>query len=142
MHPNEIYTRLEQELESGELNDLQKKVFTLLKENPAGLSRQDLVSMIFGYWPESLEGNTDDRKIRKAIERLRQRLFPIVSTAGKPGYRLDISREAVNQMLSELRSRKAHIDEQINATMKFYEIPIAYLTDPSEHTQLDMGIGA
>lgn len=141
MHPSEIYTRLEQELESGELNDLQKKVFTLLKENPAGLSRHDLVSMIYGYWPETLD-NTHDRKIRKAIERLRQRLFPIVSTAGKPGYRLDISREAVNQMLSELRSRKAHIDEQINATMKFYEIPIAYLTDPSEVTQLDMGIGA
>jgi len=138
MNPKEIYTRLEQELENGELNDLQKQVFTLLKENPAGLSRQDLVMKIYGYWPETLEGNTDDRKIRKAIERLRQRLFPILSTSGRPGYRLDISREAVNKMLNELRSRRTHIDEQINATLKFYEIPIAYLTDSSEVTQMEL----
>lgn len=140
MHPKDIYERLEKELESGELNKLQKQVFTLLKDNPAGLSRQDLVSNIFGYWPETLEGNTDDRKIRKAIERLRQRLFPIVSTSSKPGYRLDISRKAVEQMLSELRSRKAHIDAQINATLKFYDIPITYLTDPKEVMQLEMGV--
>ena len=97
MNPKEIYTRLEQELENGELNDLQKQVFMLLKENPAGLSRQDLV-----------------------------------------GYRLDISREAVNKMLNELRSRRTHIDEQINATLKFYDIPIAYLTDSSEVTQMEL----
>lgn len=137
MNPKQIYERLEQELGDGQLNELQKQIFTLLKDNPAGLSRQDLVWMIFGYWPESLEGNTDDRKIRKAIERLRQRLFPILSTSGKPGYRLDISREAVNQMLTELRSRREHIDEQINATLKFYEIPITYLTDPAEVKQLE-----
>lgn len=140
MHPKDIYERLEQELENGALNELQKQVFTLLKDNPAGLSRQDLVLKIFGYYPETLEGNTDDRKIRKAIERLRQRLFPIVSTSSKPGYRLDISRKAVEQMLSELRSRKAHIDEQINATLKFYDIPLEYLTDPKEVTQLEMSV--
>lgn len=137
MNPAQIYERLEQELGDGQLNELQKQVFTLLKENPAGLSRQDLVLKICGYWPDTLEGNTDDRKIRKAIERLRQRLFPILSTSGKPGYRLDISREAVNQMLNELRSRKKHIDEQIDATLKFYEIPITYMTDPAEVKQLE-----
>lgn len=136
MNPAQIYEQLEKELDDGQLNELQKQIFTLLKDNPAGLSRQDLVMKIFGYWPETLEGNTDDRKIRKAIERLRKRLFPILSTSGKPGYRLDISREAVHKMLTELRSRKKHIDEQIDATLKFYEIPIEYLTDPKEVTQL------
>lgn len=140
MHPKEIYERLEHELESGELNDLQKQVFTLLKDNPAGLSRQDLVMKIFGYWPETLEGNTDDRKIRKAIERLRLRNFPILATSGRPGYRLDISREAVYQMLSEMRSRREHIDQQITATLKFYEIPLEYLTDPKEVKQLEMSV--
>lgn len=136
MQPNQIYEQLLQELEKGELNKLERQIFLLLKENPTGLSRQDLVLKIQGYWPEKLDGNTDDRKNRKAIQRLRERLVPILSTSGQPGYRLDISREAVQQMLTELRSRKKHIDEQIDATLKFYEIPIEYLTDPKEVTQL------
>lgn len=137
MQPSQIYDRLLQELE-GELDDLERQIFTLLKEHPAGLSRQELVMRIKGYWPEKLDGNTDDRKNRKAIQRLRERLFPIVSTSGKPGYRLDASREGVGRMLTELRSKQALLEKQIEATLKFYEIPIAYLTDPKEVTQLEM----
>lgn len=138
--PVDIYSKLLGELENGQLSDLQRQVFALLKDAPQGLSRQDLVFRIFGYWPETLAENTDDRKIRKAIERLRQRLFPIVSTSGKPGYRLDVSREAVLNMIRELRSRKAHLEEQIEAALKFYETPESYRSDPAEAVQLGMSL--
>ncbi len=138
MNPSDIYSKLEQELEDGELSEIQKKVFNLLKDKPAGLSRQELIMEVYGYWPESLDGNTDDRKIRKAIERLRQRLFPIVSTSGRPGYRLDVSREAVEKMIIELKSRRRHIDNQIESALKFYEIPESYVVDPSQMKQMEL----
>lgn len=137
MQPDQIYDKLLQELEAGQLDDLQRRVFTLLKQNPDGLSREQLVYNIFSYWPGLLEGNTDDRKIRKAIQRLRERLVPIVSSSGKAGYRLDISRDGVDKMLAELRAKKTLLEQQIESTLKFYEIPIAYLTDPKEVRQLE-----
>lgn len=138
MQPSQIYEQLLQSLEKGNLDKLERQIFLLLKEHPAGLSRQDLVLKIQGYWPDTLEGNTDDRKNRKAIQRLRERLVPIISTSGQPGYRLDISRDGVDRMLAELRAKKNLLDKQIESTLKFYEIPIEYLTDPKEVKQLEM----
>lgn len=137
-NPSCVYDNLIAELADGELNALQKQVFELLRDNPDGLDRYQLVGRIFGYMPEKIGGNTDDRKIRKAIERLRQRLFPIISTSGKAGYRLDASRESVEKMIRELQSRQAHIQQQIEAASKFYDIPVVYEVDPSEVTQLEM----
>ncbi len=119
-----IYEHLLEELAGGELPRLQRQVYELLKEHPHGLERQELILRIYGYFPAGdLSRNTDDRKIRKAIERLRQRLFPVISTSAKAGYRLDVSREAVQKMITELQRRKMRIQEQIDAASKFYEIP-------------------
>ena len=131
MNPSETYELLLDELAAGEMTTLQRKVFELLRDYPQGYTRQELVYAIFGYVPIRIDGNTDDRKIRKAIERLRKRLFPIVSTSGQPGYRLDVSREAIQKMLAELRSRRDHIQEQINAVAKFYEMPTEYRPEES-----------
>jgi len=140
MNPSNVYETLLEELAAGELTDLQRKVFQLLRDNPDGLARFQLVHRIFGYIPVKIDGNTDDRKIRKSIERLRQRLFPIISTSGKPGYRLDTSREAVQKMIRELKSRRDRIDEQIQAASKFYSIPVVYQPDPSQVEQLRMAL--
>lgn len=136
MNPNKVYETMLEELAAGQLNDLQKQIFQLLRDNPDGLDRFQLVHRIYGYIPVKIDGNTDDRKIRKAIERLRQRLFPIVSTSGKPGYRLDTSRDAVTKMIRELESRRDHINEQITAASKFYNIPVVYQNDPSQAQQM------
>jgi biotin operon repressor len=130
---NPTYEKILIDLASGELTVLQRQVYDLLKKYPDGLSRENLVFMIYGYLPVRLDANADDRKIRKAIERLRQRLFPIVSTSAKPGYRLDFSRQAVAKMLAELQSRRDHIQEQINSAAKFYQLP-EYL-EPIKATQ-------
>lgn len=134
--PSNVYETMLEELAAGQLNDLQKQVFQLLRDNPDGLDRYQLVQHIYGYLPLKVDGNNEDRKIRKAIERLRQRLFPIVSTSSKPGYRLDTSREAVTKMIRELESRRDHINEQISAASKFYDIPMTYQNDPSQAQQM------
>lgn len=133
-----VYESILDELGDGQLDHLQRQVYQLLRDHPEGLDRYQLVYRIFGYLPLTLEGNNDDRKIRKAIERLRQRLFPIVSTSSQPGYRLDASREAIFKMIHELQSRRARIDEQIAAASKFYNIPLVYEKDPAGTAQIRM----
>jgi hypothetical protein len=113
------YERLLEELAAGEMTKLQRRIFELLKDNPDGLTRGELVY-----------------KIRKAIEALRRRLFPIVSTSSQAGYRLDVSRETVLKMIGELQHRKAKIQDQINAAAKFYSIP--EFTEPVMATQLEL----
>jgi hypothetical protein len=130
------YERLLEELAAGEMTKLQRKVFSLLKDHPDGLTRGNLVFMIYGYVPSNLGNDNNDRKIRKAIEALRRRLFPIVSTSSQAGYRLDVSRETVEKMIGELQHRKAKIQDQINAAAKFYSIP--EFTEPVMATQLEL----
>jgi len=139
MNPSNVYETLLEELAAGELTTLQRKVFQLLRDHPDGLDRYQLVHRIYGYTPLKIDGNTDDRKIRKAIGKLRERLFPIISTSGSPGYRLDTSREAVQKMIRELRSRRDRIDEQIQAASKFYSIPVVY-AEPVAVKQMEMAL--
>lgn len=136
--PHPAYEKLLDELAKGELTKLQRQIYELLKVNPEGLTREDLVECLWGYRPGNVGDSSDDRKVRKAIEALRKRLFPIVSTSSKPGYRLDVSREAVLKMIAELQARKDHIQDQIDAAAKFYQIPVEY-HDPVQATQLSLG---
>ena len=130
-NPSLIYESLLEELAAGELSKLQRHVFELLRDSPDGLDRYQLVMSIYGYLPLKVEGNTDDRKIRKAIEKLRTRNFPIVSTSGRPGYRLDTSKEAAEKMLAELNSRITHMQEQAEAVRKFWQIPMPKTYKPT-----------
>ena len=134
---SQVYENLLDELAAGELSVLQRSIFELLRDNPDGLDRYQLVMHIYGYIPVKIDGNTDDRKIRKAIEKLRSRNFPIVSTSGRPGYRLDTSKEAAEKMLSELHSRIKHMQEQAEAVSKFWRIPMpkTYRATPRQRQQ-------
>ncbi len=137
MKPSDVYETMLEELADGEMPKLQRQIFNLLKDHREGLDRYQLVHFIYGYLPVKIDGNTDDRKIRKAISALRERLFPIVSTSGEPGYRLDTSREAVEKMIRELQSRRDRITDQIVAASKFYSIPVSY-EDAVDAVQLEL----
>lgn len=141
-NPQVTYENLLRDLADGELTQLQRQVFELLRDNPEGLDRYQLVQKVYGYLPLKVEGNTDDRKIRKTIEKLRNRNFPIVSTSGKPGYRLDTSKEAAEKMLAELHSRISHMQEQAEAVSKFWQIPMpkTYRSPRRTHTVSDQQI--
>ena len=71
----------------------------------------------------NLSNDPHDRKIRKAIESLRNRMIPIVSSSGKAGYRLDTSPEAIQNMIAELKSRIAHLEQRLEEACQFYDLP-------------------
>jgi hypothetical protein len=83
---------------------LQRQVIDALLARPAGISRPEFVMLLFGYWPDDLENNQDDRKIRKAIENLREH-WPILSSSGGRGYHLSEDPDEVKAYAAEQASR-------------------------------------
>ena len=133
----DVYEQLLAQLTGGELSELERRVFNDLKISPKGRTRLELIGDIYGFLALcnakdiGLSNSHEDRKIRKAIESLRHRLVPIVSTSSQAGYRLDASPEAIGKMLSELYSRRAHLDEQIKNVEQFCIMPGAVPEAPA-----------
>lgn len=83
------YEKLLVELNAGELPVIERKILEVPCQAPKGLTRRGLVRIVFGQEAHTNFGNdTKDRKIRKAIESLRNRGIPILSNSGKAGYEL------------------------------------------------------
>jgi hypothetical protein len=118
-----VYDQILEELQV-ELSQLERQIFNALKRNPEGVTRQHLIYVIFGYFPHGLSGNTDDRKIRLAIASMQDRLIPIVSSSGKAGYKLDVSKETAERMALEMESRAAKLREKARRIRMFHSIPI------------------
>jgi|GEM_PF-1190170 len=124
------YDQLLAELAAGELSDIEQKVLELLSVNPDGLTRYELLELVFSpgarYLAEKrgLANSTEDRKIREAIESLRNNGVPVVSSSGKPGYRLDTSPEAVGSMIAEWQSRVENLQERIRKASQFHQVSI------------------
>ena len=130
------YDHILAELASGELPVLERQVLDLLKSNPEGLTRYELLAGIFG--PEyayaakarGLANSSEDRKIRKAVEALRERGICIVSSSGEAGYRLDTSPEAVSAMVNEWQSRVNRLNLHIKRVVVIYDLP--HPTNPKQ----------
>ena len=118
------YEKLLAELNAGELGELERKVLDALLKAPKGITRRGLVWAIYGVEAQrNISNDPHDRKIRKAIESLRSQNIPIVSSSGKAGYRLDTSPEAIQNMIRELKSRIAHLEQRIEEARQFYDLP-------------------
>lgn len=121
--PEQIYTQILAELE-GELSTLERAIFEALRNNPQGLTRRALVAAVYHTAPSgNLSNDTRDRKIRLAIQKLREKGVPIISSSGLAGYKLDASPEGRARMLADLESRKARIEELIRRVQRFRQIP-------------------
>jgi hypothetical protein len=70
-----------------------------------------------------LGSDPNDRKNRKGIEDLRNRLIPIVSSSGEAGYRLDTSPEAIGNMVLEWESHIAHLQQKVKIARQHYGLP-------------------
>ena len=117
------YERLLAELNAGELSELERKVLDALLKAPGGITRRGLIRAIYGVEAQhNLSNDPHDRKIRKAIESLRNRMIPIISSSGKAGYRLDTSPEAIQNMVAELKSRIAHLEQRLEEACQFYDL--------------------
>lgn len=130
------YSDLVQEIAETQLSDIQRQIFKLLESHPEGLTRHQLVQHLYGYTPVNINNDGNDRRIRKAIELMRNRLIPIVSTSKAAGYKLDISRETIRRMLDELQSRAQKIRNTMLAVSKFYDIPV--FIEPAVYVQQEM----
>ncbi len=109
-----VYEQILAELAEGEMDPLQREVFAILRRAyPAPASREQLVQDIYGYVPENVSTDLKDRKIRRAIQGMREKLIPIISSSGEAGYRLDVSEEAIRSMIAEWGSRRRRLRELI-----------------------------
>ncbi len=117
------YEKLLAELNAGELPIIVRKILDALLQAPKGLTRKDLIRIVFGKEPDNnLSNDTSDRKIRKGIEYLRNLGFPIVSTSGKAGYKLDIDSKNIDEMIREWESRIVHLQQRVNAARHYHDL--------------------
>jgi len=118
------YEKLLAEMNAGELSELERKVLEALLKAPGGITRRGLVQAIYGVEAQrNLSNDPHDRKIRKAIERMRECLIPIVSSSGQAGYRLDTSPEAIQNMIAELESQIAQMKQRLEEVCQIYDLP-------------------
>lgn len=117
------YEKLLVELNAGELPVIERKILEVLCQAPKGLTRRGLVRIVFCQEARTNLGNdTKDRKIRKAIESLRNRGIPILSNSGKAGYNLDTDPKNIECMIRELESRIMHLQKRVEAISSYYEL--------------------
>lgn len=116
------YEKLLAELNAGELPIIAQKVLNTLLQEPKGITRKGLIRTVFGEEPgNNLSNDTRDRKIRKAIEHLRDLGLPIVSTSGKAGYKLDTDPKNIEEMIHEWESRIVHLQHRVDAARHYRE---------------------
>lgn len=117
------YEKLLAELNAGELPIIVRKILDALLQAPKGLTRKGLIRIVFGEEPDTnLSNDTRDRKIRKGIEHLRNLGFPIVSTSGKAGYKLDTDPKNIDEMIWEWESRIVHLQHRVNAAQRYRDL--------------------
>jgi hypothetical protein len=106
LHP--IYKSLVAEWER-DLEATERAIFQVLyRAMPDGRTRRQLVWDVFGVIiPENadINNNTYDRKIRKTIEAMREKMIPVFSSSAESGYRLEVSESAISRMVAECENR-------------------------------------
>lgn len=122
--------------------DLPKKVMEVLEfafTNSPGLNvtRQDMILNVFGVFVEKsrLANSKEDRQIREAIEALQRDGYPVISSSGKPGYRLAVDDQDIEEYIIELESRRKQLEEKIrclrNPRKKYIYIPPVVAIQPA-----------
>ena len=111
MKPSEFYQKLLSELSS----DLERKVFEVMsRQMGKRVTREHLITAIFGITMcQDISSSAEDRKIRKCIEALRMKGFPIIASSGEAGYTLVDDVEQIDQYIAEESGRVEHLRSKI-----------------------------
>lgn len=119
LHP--VYEELLQEWET-ELDELERKIFQALRNAmPNGVTRRHMVYIVFGVTiPEGADINNNkyDRKIRKTIEVMREKLIPVFSSSSESGYRLVLDETTISMMIAEWQNKRDNYTDKINQGQK------------------------
>ena len=122
------YDEIQEELAANNsLGKLKLKILILLKQHPDGLTRLDLIEKIFGIEARfiaetQLAKDGNDRKIRKAIEALRDDDILLEAFFGRAGFRLSSGApppDAVNGMIAEWGSMIQKLKNRIRKACRF-----------------------
>ena len=113
MSTTAIYEQIKSDLDGGELNKREAAILTALLHHTEGLTREQLIRVTDGRmaW-QNIGDDPADRKNRRAIAALRDRLIPVKSSSGEAGYRLDATVEGLREMLAEMEARRDKADEK------------------------------
>lgn len=131
------YDEIQEELAANNnLGKLKLKILTLLKQYPEGLTRLDLIEKIFGIEARliaetQLAKDGKDRKIRKAIEALRDDGILIEASFGRAGYRLSPGApppDVVNGMIAEWGSMIKKLKNRIRMARRY--LPASAAAEP------------
>jgi hypothetical protein len=115
-HP--VYQRLLAEMTDADEAAVLK---VLLEHIGQHVTRLDMIEAIQGLearcyaQKHGLTGNTDDRRNRKAIERLQARDFPIAATSSQSGYVLVADDEVLEASITEIGNRIKTLDAKKEA---------------------------
>ena len=133
MQPSQVYEQMLEELQS-EINEFERRVFEALRKHPHGLTRPQLVAIVYRERQADITSNNDrkDRKVRKAIQSLREQGVPIISSSGRAGYRLDASPEGKAAMLSDLTSRRDRLNTLITRVGRFETVSEIHPQHPQQ----------
>ena len=110
---NSVYEQLLSEITDAD----ERKVFdVLLQADGRRVTRGELVRKVYGVEldPNALANSVEDRKVRKIINLLRERDYPIVSSSGAAGYTMKASAEEMDVYIADLASRKEEIQHDID----------------------------
>ena len=140
MTTTSIYRQIQADLDSGELNKREVAILTALLHHTEGLTREQLIRVTDGRmaW-QNIGDDPADRKNRRAIASLRDRLIPVKSSSGEAGYRLDATVEGLREMLAEMEARRDKADEKAKQIREMIERcedqPIAFPVRMAVHGQ-------
>lgn len=113
MHPDEFYQSILMQVN----DELERRVFEVLSAHVGEqVTRADLIEAVYGpdQYTGNLAMNGHDRAIRKCIEHLSEKDFPIVSTSGDSGYCLTDDPAAIDRCVAENLSRQKHLEARID----------------------------
>lgn len=117
MQPQEYY----QEILNGITDDLERRVFDQLSQHLGeAVLRTELIEALYGERVESgeLASHPHDRAIRKCVEALQTKGFPIVSSSSEAGYCLTDDGEAIDKCVREYRSRIQRMQEKVDHLLR------------------------
>lgn len=117
MQPSEYYQSILDSIDS----ELERRVFDVLARHIGDpVSRSEMISILYGedINEDEMGNNPRDRAIRRCIENLRSRDFPIVSTSHDAGYCLSDDPLKIDRCVAEDRSRIDHMQAKINHLLR------------------------
>lgn len=113
------------EIKAGKLKKIERMILEALLKAPNGLTRPELIRIVSGKEPKcNLNYDTQDRKLRRGMEDLRDRGVMIISSARKAGYTLSVDPEAIQGVLLDMKKRIARLQKRVDIIESYDTKPL------------------